>query len=157
MLNKLTIIGRLGQDPELKMTPSGTAVCTVGVATTEKWKDKTGEEKKETQWHNIVMWGKNAENAEKYMKKGQLHYFEGTMKYEKYTKDGVDKIAPKMHLTRFILLPQGQGQTGSHVPDDSNLPPGYTGGGRGDDETDMSEPLPPSSSSGKPYDDDIPF
>jgi len=149
MLNKIQIIGRLGKTPELKTTPNGTSVSSFSVATSEKWKDGTGAKKEETQWHNVVLWGKNAESASKFMKKGELHYFEGTMKYEEYEKDGVKKVASKIHVTNFKLLPNGQ-NTGGHTPDDSNLPPGYTGG-RSSDEPDVTP------NAGSSYGEDVPF
>jgi single-strand DNA-binding protein len=149
MLNKITIIGRLGKTPELKTTPNGTSVASFGVATSEKWKDAQGTKKEETQWHNLVLWGKNAESACKFMKKGELHYFEGTMKYEK-DKDFENnkKTYAKVHVTNFKLLPNGENAGGGHVPNDPEAP-GYTGG-RSSDEPDTS-----SGSGG--YDEDIPF
>ena len=155
MLNKITIIGRLGKDPELKQTPSGIAVTSFGVATSEKWRDAQGQKKEETQWHNLVIWGKNAENAVKFMHKGDLHYFEGTMKYEKDKDFETNKKTyAKIHVTQFKLLPQGNGQ-GGHTPDDSNLPPGYTGGRSGDEPSFDDGSMPPAPAGG--YDDDIPF
>ena len=159
MLNKMMIIGRLGKTPELKTTPSGTMVTSFGVATTEKWKDASGEKKEETQWHNVVIWGKRAETACKYMKKGELHLFEGTMKYEKYpnkTHPEIEMIAPKLHILDFKLLPQGNSQ--GHTPDDTNVPPGYTSGGRSSDEPDASGGSSASGGGSNVYDDsNIPF
>jgi single-strand DNA-binding protein len=70
-VNKAILIGNLGKDPELRYTPSGAAVCNFPIATTEKWRDKqTNELKESTDWHNIVLWGKQAENAKEYLQKG---------------------------------------------------------------------------------------
>ena len=152
MLNKITVIGRLGKAPELKTTGSGTSVTSFGVATTEKWKDAQGNKKEETQWHNVVVWGKNAEAVCKYMKKGEMHYFEGTMKYEK-DKDYEEnkKTYAKIHVTTFKLLPNGQSTGGGHTPEEPGNSGAYTGGRSGD------EPDFDSSSSGGGIDDEIPF
>jgi single-strand DNA-binding protein len=153
MLNEILIIGRLGKTPELKVTPSGAQVTSFGVATSEKW-TKDGQKHEETTWHNVVIWGKNAESACKYMKKGELHLFKGTMKYEKYEKDGVEKIAPKIHVTTFKLLPNGQSNSG-HTPEEPGNSAAYTGG-RSSDEPDMSQGQ--QSNSNISYDnDEIPF
>jgi len=157
MLNRCEFIGRLGKDPELKITPSGTNVVTLGVATTETWKEPNGEKKSVTQWHNIVLWGKNAETASKYMKKGELHYFEGTLKYNKYkhkTYQDLEITSAQIHVTRLILLPQKGAQ--SFVPDDHDLNPAYTGGGRSSDEPETSSGLP-AGATVNGYDDEIPF
>ena len=157
MLNKCEFIGRLGKDPELKQTASGMDVVSVGVATTETWKDTDGTKKSVTQWHNIVLWGKNAVTASKYMKKGELHYFEGTLKYNKYkhkTYTDLDIISAKIHVNRLILLPQKGAQ--SFLPDDHDLPPGYTGGSRSSDEPETTSGLPANAGTND-YDSDIPF
>ena len=152
MLNKITIIGRLGKDPELKTTPSGTAVTSFGVATSEKWKDAQGNKKEETQWHNVVLWGKNAESAAKYMKKGQLHYFEGTVKYEKDKDfDTNKKMYTKIHVTQFKLLPTGAHE-GGYTPNEPEAP-GYSG--RPGDAPDFDDSPMPSGGGG--FDDDVPF
>ncbi len=156
MLNEIMIIGRLGKDPELKTTPSGTSVCSFGVATTEKWTDQSGAKKEETQWHNVVLWGKNAETASKYMHKGELHLFKGTMKYEKDKDyDNNKKTYAKIHVTGFKLLPNGQ-STGGHTPEEPGNASHYTGSGRSSDEPEMSSGMPPAGA-GVQYDDEIPF
>ena len=157
MLNKCEFIGRLGKDPELKVTASGMNVVTMGVATTESWKEADGTKKSVTQWHNLVLWGKNAETASKYMKKGELHYFEGTLKYNKYhhkTYTDLEITSAQIHVNRLLLLPQKGTQ--SFVPDDHDLPPGYTGGGRSSDEPNTDSGLPADTSRTN-YEDDIPF
>ena len=152
MLNKITLIGRLGKDPELKVTPNGTQVCSFGVATTEKWKDAQGQKQEETQWHNLVLWGKNAESSSKFMKKGELHYFEGTMKYEKDKDYETNKKTyAKVHVTSFKLLPNGQG-AGGYTPNEPGNAGAYNGGGRSSDEPDTSGGVPSTD-----YDQDIPF
>ena len=98
MLNKAQIIGNLGRDPEMRYLPSGDAVANISVATTEKWKDKaSGEMKEHTEWHRISFFGKLAEVAGQYLKKGSTVYLEGKIQTRKYTdKDGAEKFATEI-------------------------------------------------------------
>ena len=89
MINKVTLIGRLGKDPEKKTLPSGVSFVRFTMATNESYKDKDGEWKDSTEWHNIIMWRELAERAEKQLKKGGLVFLEGKITYQKYEdKDG---------------------------------------------------------------------
>lgn len=88
-MNKAILLGRLGQDPEIKHLDSGTAHCKCSLATTEKYKNKQGEKVEETQWHNLVIWGAKAEMFAKWFKKGSEVLIEGKIKHDKYEKDGV--------------------------------------------------------------------
>lgn len=90
-LNKVMLIGNLGKDPELKYTPSGQAVVTFSLATSRKWKDKEGNEKEDTQWHNIKAWGRLAEIINQYAKKGRQVYVEGRLEHRQYEQDGQKK------------------------------------------------------------------
>jgi single-strand DNA-binding protein len=98
MLNKAQIIGNLGRDPEMRYLPSGDAVANISVATTEKWKDKaSGEMKEHTEWHRISFFGKQAEIAGQYLKKGSTVYVEGKIQTREYTdKEGVKKYATEI-------------------------------------------------------------
>ena len=88
-INKVIILGRLGQDPEARALPSGGSVTNISVATSESWKDKnTGEKKEKTEWHRVTFFGKIAEVAAQYLKKGSQIYVEGALKTSKYEKDG---------------------------------------------------------------------
>ena len=78
-LNKVILIGNLGQDPEARFTPQGTAVTNLSIATNESWKDQSGEMQDRTEWHRVVMYGRMAETATEYMKKGQMVYVEGRL------------------------------------------------------------------------------
>ncbi len=78
-INKVILVGRLGQDPELKYTPSGMAVCNFSIATSENWTDKSGQKQERTEWHRIVVWGKLAEISGKYLAKGRQAYVEGQL------------------------------------------------------------------------------
>ena len=98
-VNKAIVIGRLGQDPELKYTPNGgNAVCNFSLATSERFKTRSGDrEKEETQWHRIVCWGKTAEIAAEHLSKGREVYIEGKIKYRSYEdKNGVKKYATEI-------------------------------------------------------------
>ena len=149
MLNKVTLIGRLGKDPETKTLPSGDAVTNFSVATTEKWKDKqSGEAKETTEWHRISMFGKLAEIAGKYLKKGALVYLEGSIKTRKWTdKDGIEKYSTEIVAETMQML--------------GGKPVG--GGGDGGESYSRSKPAeqsaPASSNAASlgAMDDDIPF
>jgi single-strand DNA-binding protein len=105
-LNKVIIIGNLGRDPETKYLPSGDCVTTIAVATTEAWKDKqTGEKKEATEWHRISFFGKLAEIAAQYLKKGSQVYIEGSLRTREYTdKDGAKKYATDIKASEMKML-----------------------------------------------------
>ena len=96
MVNKATIIGNLGADPEFKETQNGTALANLSIATNEKWKDKTGEKKERTEWHRVVFFGRTAEVCRQYLTKGQQVYVEGRIQTDKYEKDGETRYATKI-------------------------------------------------------------
>lgn len=111
-VNKCIIVGNLGRDPETRYMPSGDAVTNIAVATTDSWKDKTsGEKKEQTEWHRISFFGKLAEIAGQYLKKGSQVYIEGSLRTRKYTdKDGVEKYATEIKAETMQMLggrPQG--------------------------------------------------
>lgn len=104
-LNKAMIIGRLGQDPEVRYTQSNTAVATLNVATTERYKNKNGETDESTEWHRIIAWGRLAEICSEYLKKGSLCYFEGPIKTREWTdKDGVKKYTTEITALSMQML-----------------------------------------------------
>ena len=96
-LNKVILIGNLGQDPEVRFTPQGTAVTNLSVATNESWKDQSGEMQDRTEWHRIVMYGRMAETASEYMKKGQMVYVEGRL----HTREWEDQNQIKRKTTEI--------------------------------------------------------
>lgn len=106
MLNNAQIIGHLGRDPEVRYLPSGEAVASFSIATTEKWKDKqTGEAKEVTEWHKISAFGKLAEIVERFLQKGSLVYVSGQIKTRKYTdKDGVEKYSTEIRASEMKML-----------------------------------------------------
>ncbi len=87
-INKVILIGNLGQDPELKHTQSGQAVANFSIATSESWKDKEGQKQEKTEWHRVVVWGKLAELCAKYLAKGRSCYLEGKLQTRMWEKDG---------------------------------------------------------------------
>ena len=94
MLNKVILIGNLGRDPEVRYLPSGDAVANFSIATSENWKDRNGQRQERTEWHNISMFGRLAEIAGQYLKKGSKVYIEGRIQSRKYTgKDGIERTA----------------------------------------------------------------
>ena len=104
-LNRCTIIGRLGQDVEVRYTQSNVAVATLSVATSEKYKDKSGELVEKTQWHRIVAWGRLAEICQKYLKKGSLAYFEGPIETREWTdKEGVKRYTTEIKALNMQML-----------------------------------------------------
>ena len=129
-VNKVTILGNLGKDPETRFMPNGDAVSNITVATSESWKDKqTGEQKEKTEWHRVVIFGKLAEIAGEYLNKGSKVYLEGSLQTRKWTnKQGQDQYATEIVLQGFNGVmqmldgkPQGQQQApqqqgGFHQP-----------------------------------------
>ena len=105
-VNKVIIVGNLGRDPETRYMPSGDAMTSITVATTDSWKDKaTGEKKEQTEWHRITFFGKLAEIAGQYLKKGSQVYVEGSLRTRKYMdKDGVEKYATDIRADSMQML-----------------------------------------------------
>ena len=157
-VNKVIIVGNLGRDPETRYTPSGEALTTISVATTDTWRDKaSGEKKENTEWHRIVFFGKLAEIAGQYLKKGSQVYVEGSLRTRKYTdKDGVEKYATDIRADSMQMLGSRQGMGGG-------------GGASMDDGYESAAPAsrqaaaPAARPASKPaanfsdMDDDIPF
>jgi single-strand DNA-binding protein len=110
MLNKVQVIGYLGNDPETRYTQSGTAVTEISVATTEKWKNKDGEPQERTEWHKVVFWGKLAEIAGEYLKKGSQVYIEGSLRTRKWQdKDGQDRYSTEIRGDTMQMLGRREG------------------------------------------------
>jgi len=114
-VNKVIILGNVGKDPEVRVTQAGDGVTNISVACTEKYKDKQGEQKEITEWVNVVFFGKLAEIAGKYIKKGSTVYVEGKLKTEKYTdkNTGVEKYSTKVIASNMQLL-GGKASTDNH-------------------------------------------
>lgn len=105
-INKTIIVGTLGKDPETKYLPSGSAVTNLSVATSEQWKDKeTGEKKEQTEWHKIAMFGKLAEIAGEYLRKGSQVYIEGKLRTRKWQdKQGQDRYTTEIVADQMLML-----------------------------------------------------
>lgn len=97
-VNKVILVGRLGQDPELKYTPSGASVCNFSLATSENWVDKSGQKAERTEWHRIVVWGKLAELCNQYLSKGRQAYVEGKLQ----TRSWEDQSGQKRYTTEIM-------------------------------------------------------
>ena len=124
-MNKTILHGFVGRDPELKMTPNGQALCRFSFATTERWV-KDGEKKEKVEWHNIVVWGKQAESMEKWVKKGTELLIEGKIEYNSYAdKDNPEKKLYSTHirLDRFEFCGKNNsGNSNNNSSDDDNYP-----------------------------------
>jgi single-strand DNA-binding protein len=133
-VNRATLVGNLGRDPELRFTTSGAAVCNFSIATTEKFTDKDGVKQEKTEWHNIVVWGKTAEACNTYLSKGKSAYVEGriqTREYEAKDGSGKRKVVEIVATTVQFLSPSdgtkgrtqgGGGDTEGAPVDDSDIP-----------------------------------
>jgi single-strand DNA-binding protein len=114
-VNKVIIVGNLGKDPETRYMPSGDAMTNIAVATTDKWKDKaSGEQKEQTEWHRVSFFGKLAEIAGQYLKKGSQVYIEGKLRTRKWTdKDGVEKYTTEVIADSMQMLGSRPGNSQS--------------------------------------------
>jgi single-strand DNA-binding protein len=143
-VNKATILGNAGRDPEVRYAPSGMAVCNLSIATSSKRKDKgSGEYVEETQWHRVTFYDKLAEIVGQYVKKGKPLYVEGRIVYRKYTdKDGIEKTSTEIVANEMQLLGGNDGGERQAAP---AAPPA------------ANKPAPKPSSGFDDMDDDIPF
>ena len=156
-VNKVILVGRLGRDPETRYTGSGQAVANFSVATDESYKDRNGERQKRTEWHKIVVWGKQAEIAQQYLKKGSLIFIEGRIQSREWQdKEGQKRTSFEIVATNFRML--GGRAEGAAAG------AGASGGAsRGGDDLDQSAPAEDSyGGGGQPSgpeisDEDIPF
>ena len=113
-VNKVILIGNLGKDPEVKYTPQGTAVAKFSIATTDRFKDKSGEWQDRTEWHNIVAWARTAEIAGEYLKKGRSVYIEGSLRTSSWDDKatGQKKYKTEVVVNDLVLLGGGRGDGG---------------------------------------------
>jgi single-strand DNA-binding protein len=141
VVNKVIIVGNLGRDPEVRFTPSGRAMCKFSVATTEKWTDQQGQKQERTEWHNIVVWGKQAETCGQYLAKGRQVFVEGSIHTRNYDdKDGNKKYITEITARDVRFLGGGGGARTTTTQDNFSAPAGE----------DMAQ-------APAPEDDDIPF
>lgn len=162
-INKVIILGTLGQDPEVKYMPSGGAVCNLSLATSEQWNDKsTGEKKEQTEWHRVVIFGKLAEVAGEYLRKGSQVYVEGKLRTRKWTdQSGVEK-----YITEIVLQPMNgvMQMIGGKLSDNGNQQSQHRQqsgsnqqSGWGKPQQPSNTPKPPANEPPMDFDDDIPF
>jgi single-strand DNA-binding protein len=158
-VNKVILVGNLGRDPEVRYLPSGDPVANVTIATSSKYKSKTGEMVEETEWHRVTFFGKLAEIVGQYLKKGRSVYVEGRIKTRKYTdKDGVEKFATDIIANEMQMLGSREGM-GEPSGDDEGG--GYSRPAPASRPAAAQRPAPAAAS--KPssgfddMDDDIPF
>ena len=150
-VNKVILVGNLGRDPESRYGADGSAIVNVSLATTDNWRDKSsGERKESTEWHRLVFFGKLAEIAGQYLKKGSQVYVEGSIKYDKYTgQDGVEKYTTDIVASELQMLgDKREGQPSA-------------GGGHGGSRGGAPQRQRPATATHQPADDfaddDIPF
>jgi single-strand DNA-binding protein len=132
MVNKVILVGNLGQDPEMRSTPGGQSVCTLRLATTERMKDKDGNWTDHTEWHSVVVWGRTAENVNQYCRKGKQLFVEGRIRTRKWQdKEGKDRYSTEVvgDVVRFLGSSGGGGGEGDEGG--GRRGGGYGGGSRG--------------------------
>jgi single-strand DNA-binding protein len=157
-VNKVILVGTLGRDPEVRYSQSGSALTTVSVATNESWKDKNGEKQERTEWHRVKFFGRLAEIAGEYLKKGGQVYIEGSLRTEKYTdKQGVEKYSTDIIASEMQML-------GGMPGGAERAPRAPSGGFGGERESEGGGAGPragapaPAGRNDEPFpDDDIPF
>jgi single-strand DNA-binding protein len=148
--NKLTIVGYLGRDPEIRYTPQGTPVCNFSVATTERRKDRAGEFQDVTTWFRVTVWGKQAETANQYLAKGRQVYIEGRLRQDEFTdRDGNKRTTLEVNATdvQFLGSRQDEGGGGAYG---AGKPPRTPAGPGGDEPAAHQGPIVAN-------DDDVPF
>jgi len=118
-VNKVILVGNLGRDPEVRYMPSGDAMVNISLATTDNWRDKNGEKQEKTEWHRVVMFGKVAEIAGEYLKKGSQAYFEGRLQTRKWTdKEGQERYTTEIVADRMQMLGSRSGGSARSMPED---------------------------------------
>jgi len=162
-VNKVILIGNLGNDPEMKYTQGGMAICTLSLATTSVRKDKDGNQQEKTEWHRVKLFGKLGEIAGEYLKKGRSVYIEGSIRYDKFTgQDGVEKYFTDIVADEMQMLGGAEGGAGGGGQRSGG---DYQQRGSGGDRqarpatAQRRDPAPakPASFDDVPFDDDIPF
>ena len=139
-LNKVMLIGNVGNDPDVRATSSGTQVAKVSLATNRQWKDGSGQQREKTEWHRLTFFGRLVDIVDQWVKKGDRLYVEGRIEYSESETDGQKKYWTDVIVTEMVML----GSTGG-------------GGGRGGDESFQSDPGPSAAPPISEPDDDLPF
>jgi single-strand DNA-binding protein len=154
-VNKVILIGNLGADPETRYLPSGDAVTNIRIATTDTWKDKAGEKQEHTEWHRVAFFGKTAEIAGEYLKKGSPVYVEGRIRTRKWQdKEGQERFSTEIVADRMQLL---GGRGGGAEPMSREREPAVAGAGAGAPSGSAKAPQRKGGGAFDEMDDDIPF
>jgi single-strand DNA-binding protein len=160
-INRVTLIGNVGQDPEVRYTAGGTAIASLSVATSEQWTDKqSGQKQERTEWHRVKLFGRLAEIAGEYLKKGRQVYVEGSLRTDKYTgKDGVERYSTDIVASELQMLGGKDGSEGGGYHERSQGGGGQRPQQGGSDygNAQQRQSAPPVSSDNQFDDDDIPF
>jgi len=158
-VNKVILVGTLGKDPEVRYSQSGSALASVSIATNESWKDKNGEKQERTEWHRVKFFGRLAEIAGEYLKKGGMVYIEGSLRTEKYTdKQGVEKYSTDIIANEMQMLGgmPGGAERGERSGGGGERPQ-RGAGGYGGERSGSAAPAPAARNDEPFPDDDIPF
>ena len=156
-VNKVILVGNLGRDPETRYTTGGEAVTNIRMATTDTWKDKAGEKQERTEWHSIVFFGRQAEIAGEYLKKGRQIYVEGRLQTRKWQdKEGQDRYTTEIVADRMQMLGNREGSGGASM---ASEPPdhGAPAEPRGEARASGKGSAAPAKKNVDDLDDDIPF
>lgn len=159
-VNKVILVGNLGNDPDVKYTQGGMAITTLSVATTSVRKDRDGNQQEKTEWHRVKLFGKLGEIAGEYLKKGRQVYIEGRLEYGSYEKDGVKHYTTDIVADEMQMIGGGDGQRGGGEGGGGGYQQRGGGGGYGGDRPQRSAPAQrrePAQAPGKPAFDDVPF
>ena len=166
-VNKVILVGNLGNDPDVKYTQGGMAITTLSLATTSVRKDRDGNNQEKTEWHRVKLFGKLGELAGEYLKKGRQVYIEGRIEYGSYEKDGVKQYTTDIIADEMQMLGGGDGQRGGEGGGGGGYQRGGGGGGGGGYGGDRPQRQPaqrrepaqakPANFDDVPFDDDIPF
>jgi single-strand DNA-binding protein len=169
-VNKVILVGNLGKDPEVRYTPDGKAIANLALATSESWKDQSGQAQEKTEWHRVSIFGKLAEIAGEYLRKGSQIYIEGKLQTRKWTnKEGQDQFTTEIVLDPFNGVMQMLGGKGESKPAQNQAPqqqqqqqqskrqPAPQGYQQGYQQAPQGQQPPPMAEPNFDYDDQIPF
>ena len=164
-VNKVILLGNLGNDPDVKYTQGGMAITTLSLATTSVRKDRDGNNQEKTEWHRVKLFGKLGEIAGEYLKKGRQVYIEGRIEYGSYEKDGVKQYTTDIIADEMQMLGGGDGQRGGEGGGGGGYQRGGGGGGGYGGDRPQRQPAQrrepaqakPANFDDVPFDDDIPF
>ncbi len=157
-VNKVILVGTLGKDPEVRYSQAGAALTSVSIATNESWKDKNGEKQERTEWHRVKFFGRLAEIAGEYLKKGGMVYIEGSLRTEKYTdKQGVEKYSTDIIANEMQMLGGMPGGAERGERSGGGDRPQRAAGGYGGERSGSGSAAPATRNEEPFPDDDIPF